>query len=64
METIHKITKKPAPFINQAKILAAFAPGQVVCSDKAKETLGWEPRHSIVSAVLHEGTWFVENGWV
>ncbi|MHA1126923.1 MAG: NAD-dependent epimerase/dehydratase family protein [Candidatus Heimdallarchaeota archaeon] len=64
METINKITKKPAPFINQAKILAAFAPGQVVCSDKAKEILGWEPKHSIASAVLHEGAWFVENGWV
>lgn len=64
METINKITKKPAPFINQTKILAAFAPGQVVCSNKAKELLNWKPNRSIVSAVIHEGSWFIENGWL
>ena len=63
-ETIHRIGRKPAPFISQTKIIAAFAPGQVVCATKAKEMLGWQPKRSIVSTVVREGTWFVENGWV
>jgi len=64
METIHRLGKKPAPFINQTKILAAFAPGQVVSAEKAKEILGWQPKRSLVSAIVREGNWFVEHGWV
>ncbi len=64
METMNKLNGKPAPFINQTKLIAAYSQGQVLCSNKAKEILGWEPKRSVVSAVTREGKWFVENGWV
>lgn len=64
MEGIQRMKKKPAPFINQAKIVAAYAPGQVASSEKAKKLLGWKPKYSIVEIITREGNWFIEQGWI
>jgi len=64
MERIHRIRKKPAPFLNQAKVIGIYAPGQVVRSDKAKKLLGWKPKYSITESIILEAEWFIEQGWI
>jgi nucleoside-diphosphate-sugar epimerase len=64
LELLYQKQGKPAPFYNQSKVLAAYAPGQVVCSDKAKKILGWKPKFSIVETIAREGKWFKDNGWI
>lgn len=64
VERVHRIRKKPAPFLSQAKIIAIFAPGQVVSSEKAKKLLGWEPKYSIIQSITLEANWFIEQGWI
>jgi nucleoside-diphosphate-sugar epimerase len=64
LEFVNKIQKNPVPFINQSKIQGAFAPGQVVTSDKAKRVLGWQPDQTIVSAITREGQWFRDHGMI
>ena len=64
LETINKIERKPAPFLNQAKVHGAFAPGQVATAEKAKRVLGWKPKYSIFETVTREGSWFIDQGWI
>ncbi len=64
LEWIFKLQKKPAPFLNQSKVLAAFAPGQVVSSKKAQKLLGWKPEYTVVESIIREGKWFIDNGWL
>jgi nucleoside-diphosphate-sugar epimerase len=64
IETFHKLQRKPAPFINQSKLISAYAPGQVVNSEKAKKILGWKPEYTIVETITREGKWFQEKGWI
>lgn len=63
-EISHKMQRKPAPFINRTKLLGAYAPGQVVNSEKAKKILGWKPKYTIVETITREGKWFQEQGWI
>lgn len=63
-ELYHKMQRKPAPFINRSKLLGAYAPGQVVNSEKAKEILGWKPKYTIVETITREGKWFQDHGWI
>ncbi len=64
LEAVFKLAKQPAPFLNQSKFLGASAPGQCVTNTKAKQLLGWRPHHTIKSTVIHEGQWFLEQGWI
>lgn len=63
-EISHKMQRKPAPFINRTKLLGAYAPGQVVNSEKAKKILGWKPKYTIVETITREGKWFQDQGWI
>ncbi len=63
-ELSNKIRKRPAPFINQSKIIAFLAPGQVVSSEKAKKLLGWQPIHELVSTIAEEGEWYMAQGLI
>jgi len=64
LEWLYQLQKKPAPFINRSKVLAAYAPGQVVSAEKAKKILGWKPKYTIVETITREGQWFQDNGWI
>ncbi len=64
LEEIHRISKKSAPFLNQAKVIGIFAPGQVVNSNKAKKLLGWKPKYTITQSIILEAKWFIEQGWI
>ena len=63
-EFINKIKRKSAPFINRFKVLGFYAPGQVVCAEKAKKILGWKPKFTIVETINREGKWFKDQGWI
>ncbi len=64
VERVHRIKKKPAPFISKTKIIGIYAPGQVVSAEKAKRLLGWKPKYSIVQSIIIEANWFIEQGWI
>jgi nucleoside-diphosphate-sugar epimerase len=64
LEVIYKLQRKPPHFINQSKIYSAFAPGHVVSSEKAKKILGWKPKQTVVSLLVREGQWFIDQGMI
>ncbi len=64
LETIFKLLKKSAPFLNKAKIVQSTAISQVASAEKAKKILNWTPKQTIISTIAREGKWIKEQGWI
>ncbi len=64
LEGIAKLTRNPAPFINRSKIENAVFPGSVCGNQKAKNLLGWKPKHDAISMVMRAGNWAKDHGMI
>ncbi|MHA1674987.1 MAG: NAD-dependent epimerase/dehydratase family protein [Promethearchaeota archaeon] len=64
LEGIAKLTKNPAPFFNRSKIENAMFPGSVCGNQKAKNLLGWKPKHDAISMVMRAGNWAKDHGLI
>ena len=64
LEGIAKLTRNLAPFINRSKIENAVFPGSVCGNQKAKNLLGWKPKHDAISMAIRAGTWAKDHGMI
>ena len=63
-EAVYKMLRKPAPFYNKSKATNATLSGNVCSTEKAKQLLGWKPKHQFISIIKRAGSWYKTQGLI